>query len=142
MRKLKQRSLMALGVIVVALVAAACGSSSSNSSSSSVSGLVTPTSGVGLTQPTTGSGSKVSGGTVYFTEGSQAPPNYIFPMYSFAVCSTTNSNQLMSMMWRGLYWYGDNYRPTVDYNKSIGQKPVYSNGGKTVTIHFNPGWKW
>jgi len=138
MRKVRHRSLAAVGAVVVALIAAACGSSSSSSSSSSaptVSGI--PTSGPGYTTPTTGSGSKVSGGTVYFTEGSDATPNYIFPMYSFAVCSTTNADQLMNMLYPPLYTYGENYRPTVDYNHSIGQQPTFSNGGKTVTIHLN-----
>jgi peptide/nickel transport system substrate-binding protein len=138
MRKLKQRSLAVVGVVVVALVAAACGSSSGSSSSSSaptVSGI--PTSGPGYTTPTTPSGARVSGGTVYFTEGSDATPNYIFPMYSFAVCSTTNADQLMNMLYPTLYTYGENYRPTVDYDHSIGQKPVFSDGGKTVTIHLN-----
>jgi peptide/nickel transport system substrate-binding protein len=95
-----------------------------------------------LTQPTTGSGTKISGGTVYFTEGSQATPNYIFPMYTFAVCSTTNADQLMNMLYYPLYTYGENYRPTVDYDHSIGQAPTTSNGGKTFTIKLNPGWKW
>lgn len=141
MRSIKRSSLVAVGAVVVALVAAACGSSSSNSSSSSSVAVSTPTAGVGLTQPTPGSGSKVSGGTVYFTEGSDAPPNYIFPMYSFTVCSTTNANQLMNMLYYPLYTYGENYRPTVDYSHSIGQPPVASNGNKTYTIKLNP-YKW
>jgi peptide/nickel transport system substrate-binding protein len=78
---------------------------------------------------------------VYFAEGSQATPNYIFPMYTFAVCSTVNANQLMINMWRGLYFYGQNYSPNVYYPKSIGDKPTYSNGGKTLTIKLKP-WKW
>jgi len=148
MGRFTRTTLAAVGVALVVLFAAACGSSSSNksssgasttSSSSSPSGV--PTSGPGLTQPTTGSGTKVSGGTVYFTEGSDAPPNYIFPMYSFQVCSTTNANQLMNMLYYPLYTYGENYRPTVDYNHSIGQAPVTSNGGKTFTIKLNP-YKW
>ena len=148
MRRIKRSALAMVGVALVVLVAAACGSSSSsnssNSSSSSSSSSApggVPTSGPGLTQPTTGSGSKVSGGTVYFTEGSDAPPNYIFPMYSFEVCSTTNANQLMNMLYYPLYTYGENYRPTVDYSHSIGQAPVTSNGGKTFTINLNP-YKW
>jgi len=147
MRRIKHRSLAVVGVLVVALVAAACGSSSSNSSSGSgaappsVTAVTGAQTGPGLTQPTKGSGSRVSGGTIYFAEGSQATPNYIFPMYSFAVCSTVNANQLMINMWRGLYWYGQNYSPVVDYAKSIGQKPTSSNGGKTFTIKLNP-WKW
>jgi peptide/nickel transport system substrate-binding protein len=83
----------------------------------------------------------MTGGTAYFTEGPDATPNYIFPMYSFAFCSTTNNNQFMFMMYRPLYWYGNNYSPTVDYSYSIGQQPVFSDGDKTVTIHLN-AWKW
>jgi peptide/nickel transport system substrate-binding protein len=138
--------LAVLGAALVALVAAACGSSSSSSNNGggsppSVTQVAGPQSGPGLTQPTPGSGSKVNGGTITFAESSQATPNYIFPMYNFTVCSTTNANQLMNLMWRGLYQYGDNYNPTVDYAHSIGQKPTISNGGKTYTIKLN-SWKW
>jgi peptide/nickel transport system substrate-binding protein len=83
----------------------------------------------------------VSGGTAYFTEGPEATPNYIFPLYSIATCTITNVNQLMDMMYRPLFWYGNNYSPTVDYNYSIGQQPVFSDGDKTVTVHLN-SWKW
>ncbi len=101
-----------------------------------------PTSGPGLTQPTSPSGARVPGGTVYFTEGTDSPPDYIFPMYSFAYgCTTTDVNQLMDMLYRPLYWYGNDYSPTVDYRYSIGRQPVFSNGDKTVTIKLN-SWKW
>jgi len=150
MGRFKRTTLAAVGVALVVLFAAACGSSSNKSSGSSGSSggsksaaapSGVPTTGPGLTQPTTGSGSKVSGGTVYFTEGPDATPNYIFPMYTFSVCSTTNANQLMNMLYYPLYTYGENYKPTIDYNHSIGQAPVTSNGGKTYTIHLNP-YKW
>ncbi len=142
MRSIKHRSLAVTGAVLVALVAAACGSSSSNSSSSTTSASTAgPISGPGLTAATSPSGSKISGGTVYFTEGSDAPPNYIFPMYSFAVCGIQNINQLEDVLYRPLYSYGANYRPTVNYSSSIGQQPVFSNGGKTVTIKLN-AWKW
>jgi peptide/nickel transport system substrate-binding protein len=143
MRKVKRGFLVATGVIVVALVAAACGSSSSSNNTGAAAASVShiPTKGPGLTQPTTGSGSKVAGGTAYFTQGPDAPPNYIFPMYSFTVCSTTNANQLMNMLYLPLYTYGENYSPTINYNHSIGQKPTISNGGKTYTIKLN-SFKW
>ncbi len=145
MRSIKHRSLAVAGAVVIALVATACGSGGGSTSSSggapSIASVAGPTSGPGLTEPTKGTGTKVSGGTVYFAEGSQAPPNYIFPMYSFAVCSTVNANQLMINMWRGLYFYGQNYVPAVDYAKSIGQKPSISSDGKTYTIKLNT-WKW
>lgn len=148
MRRITRSTLATIGVGLVVLLLAACGSSSSNksssssgSSSSSSAPTGVPTSGPGLTAPTTGSGSKISGGTVYFTEGSDAPPNYIFPMYNFQVCSTTNANQLMNMLYYPLFTYGENYRPTVDYSHSIGTQPTTSNGGKTFTIKLNP-YKW
>ena len=143
MRNVGFRFSAAACVVVLAFVVAACGSSSNSSKSgggnASISGL--PTSGPGLTQPTSPSGSKVSGGTVFFTEGPDAPPTYIFPMYNFEECTTTNTNQFMNMMYRPLYWYGNNYKPTIDYNYSIGQQPQYADGNKTVTIKLNP-WKW
>jgi peptide/nickel transport system substrate-binding protein len=126
---------------VVALAVGACGSSSSSTKTSAAAPSSVPTSGAGLTSPTTGTGHKISGGTVYFTEGSDAPPTYIFPMYNFQECTTTNNNQFMDLMYRPLYWYGNNYRPTIDYSYSIGQKPIFSDGDKTVTIHMN-SWKW
>jgi peptide/nickel transport system substrate-binding protein len=124
------------GAVLVAVVAAACGSSGSQAAPPNPS-----TSGLGLTQPTIPDGTRMSGGTVYFTEGSNSPPNYIFPMYTFDVCSTANINQFMDMMYRPLYWYGNDYRPTVDYSYSIGRPPVFSDGDRTVTIKLN-SWRW
>jgi peptide/nickel transport system substrate-binding protein len=136
MRTIQHRCLAATGAVLVTVVLAACGSSGSPARPS---GLLT--GGPGLTQPTRPSGTRVSGGTVYFTESPNAPPNYIFPMYTFAVCATPNINQFMDMMYRPLYWYGNDYRPTVDYRYSIGQAPRFSNGDRTVTIKLNP-WRW
>ena len=145
MRKFSRPALAVCTAALVALVVSACGSSSSNNSGGSSTPSAptsVPTTGPGLTSPTTGSGTKVAGGTVYFTEGSDAPPNYIFPMYTFAVCSTTNADQLMNMLYYPLYTYGENYRPSIDYDHSIGQAPAVSDGGKTFTIKLNAGWKW
>jgi len=147
MHKLSRTMMVGATAAIAALVLSACGSSSSSSSSSSgsTSSSASPTgvatSGPGLTAPTSPSGAKVPGGTVYFTEGSDLAPNYIFPMYTFAVCSTANADQLQNMLYFPLYTYGENYRPTVDYDHSIGQAPVASNGGKTYTIKLNP-YKW
>ena len=161
MQNMKYKGL-AIGAMLVALVAVAAGvvaltKSNKQVSSTARSGAVSatvarsvfsattasvsPSGGPGYTSPTAPKGAKVAGGTVYFTEGSDATPNYIFPMTSAQVCSTTNINQLIQLMYRPLYWYGDDYDPTVDYNKSIGKAPVFSNGDKTVTIHLN-SYKW
>jgi len=140
------RRIAVLGAALLTLSAAACGSSSSSNSSagagagqSSISGA--PTAGAGLTSATAPSGTRQAGGTVYYTEGPSAPPNYIFPMTSAQVCGTNNISQLQAMLFRPLYWYGNNYSPTLDYDYSVGQPPAFSNGDKTVTIKLKP-WKW
>lgn len=144
--KIGLSAVTALGIVVALLLAAGCGSSSSGGSgsgsgSAASSAPAGPLSGAGLTQPTSPAGNRISGGTVYFTEGSDATPNYIFPMYSPQVCSTTNFNQMMAMLYRPLYWYGNDYRPTVDYSYSVGQQPQFSDGGRTVTVKLN-SYKW
>ena len=147
MRKLTRNTVATVVILSVAVLAAACGSSSSSSGGGSGSGgsagssggtqSSSPTSGPGLTQPYAPAGTRIQGGTVYFTQIPEQMPNYIFPMYSPQVCGTQNINQLMYMMYRPLYWFGNNYRPTIDYDYSIGQQPQFSGGGKTVTIKLN-----
>ena len=45
-------------------------------------------------------------------------------------------------MYRPLYMFGDNGDSvTVNYPLSPADAPVYSDGGKTVTINLK-GWKW
>ncbi len=141
------RNLIATAITgLLAVGISACGSSSSSSSgggSSSHAATTSgaPTSGAGLTAPTSPGGAKQVGGTVYFTEGPSAQPNYIFPMTSAQVCGTTNISQLNAMLYRPLYWYGNDYRPTIDYDYSIGRPPSFSHNDQTVTVKLNP-WRW
>jgi peptide/nickel transport system substrate-binding protein len=125
---------MALTVIlaVLALVAASCGKSTSPTASSSPTIFST-------VQPP--SGSQTTGGTVTWAEGPSATPNYIFPIASSSYFSVTNLSQLQALLYRPLYWFGNNYTASVDYDYSIGQAPVWSNDNKTVTITLN-AYKW
>jgi peptide/nickel transport system substrate-binding protein len=122
--KQRRRTPRLAGLAVLAaaaLVATACGGSSGNS----------PAAG----------GTAVKGGTatVPFLTGTQ--PNWIFPFESLAYFSTYNGN-MQGMMYRPLYWFGgENTSPTLDASLSTASLPVYSNGGKTVTITLK-GWKW
>jgi len=149
-RGLSRGSLVTLAIVLVAGLTTACGSGASNSSSaassnsSGSSGSTSsgaPATGPGLTQPTAPAGTRLSGGTVYYTEGPSAAPNYIFPMTSAQVCGTNNLNQLSYMLYRGLYWYGNNYTPTVDYGYSLAYPPDWNKTDNQVTIHLKP-WKW
>jgi peptide/nickel transport system substrate-binding protein len=112
-------------VVAVALVAAAC--SSSNNSSSS-----------------TGSpGAKVTGGTAKIALPAGITYNWIFPFYAITNASVYNDNQFQWLMYRPLYMFGanDTSTVTINYGLSPAEQPVYSNGGKTVTITMK-GWKW
>ena len=74
-----------------------------------------------------------------------ATPNYIFPMVTFAKCSTVNLGEFANMLYRNVYDFGKGggTDTTVGLNKklSIGDPPVYSNGTKTVTITLKT-YKW
>jgi peptide/nickel transport system substrate-binding protein len=146
MRKLKRSAVAATAVAFIAVGVGACGSSSHPASKGPTATAASvshssSTSGPGFTTPTKGSGSKVKGGTVYFSEAPGSPPNYIFPMYAPQYCGINNIDELNIVLYRPLYWYGNNYSPAVDYNESVGKTPAVSNGGKTYTIKLNT-YKW
>ncbi len=52
-----------------------------------------------------------------------------------------NYGQLTYLMYRPLYWFGNNNTPTVDPNYSIANPPTFSNGDKTVTVTLKH-WMW
>jgi peptide/nickel transport system substrate-binding protein len=75
-----------------------------------------------------------SGGTVTWAEGPETQPTYIFPLISSVNSSAANINQFQQLMYRPLYWFGSGDKPTVDYSRSLANAPVFSGGGRTVTI--------
>ena len=115
-------------VASAALVLAACGSS-------------TPSGGGSTTTTPAGHGMvKVKGGTLTIAESPAAGPNYIFPMMGSAYFTTQNY-QLIYLLYRPLYWFGVGNTPSLNEALSFGELPVYSNGGRVVTIKMK-GWKW
>lgn len=94
------------------------------------------------TPPGASSGAKVKGGTVTYALLPTEIANWIFPMMTLTYFSVSNSQWFQYQMYRPLYWFGgNNTQPTVDYGLSTADAPVYSDGGKTVTINLK-GWKW
>jgi peptide/nickel transport system substrate-binding protein len=104
-----------------ALVAAGCGSSSSPGSS----------------------GGKVQkGGTATVAVISGTQPNYIWPYTPLSNLGVPNIEDFQWFMYRPLYMFGNNgSSATINYSLSTANAPVYSDGGKTVTINMK-GWKW
>ncbi len=74
-------------------------------------------------------------------EAPQTPPNYIFPYMGFSYFSVANINQFQELMYRPLYWFGLGGSVAYQPQLSLGNKPVFSNGNKTVTITMK-GWKF
>jgi peptide/nickel transport system substrate-binding protein len=84
---------------------------------------------------------KLSGGTATWAEAPNAKPNYIFPLASGGFFSVANLSQFQFLMYRPLYWFGDNGTVKLNSSLSLANDPVYSDGGKTVTMKLK-GWKW
>jgi peptide/nickel transport system substrate-binding protein len=84
------------------------------------------------------SGAAVKGGTVTLAIPPAMVPNYIFPMYSGANWTAANNGYLEPQLFRPLYWFGNNGQPTVNPALSLADLPVYSNGGRTITITLKP----
>ncbi len=104
--------MLAAGAAALALVAAGCSSSSSSPSS-------------------TGS-TPVKGGTAVWAEPPSTLPTYIFPYVDSANISNVNLFDFQYLMYRPLYWFGQNGQPTVDYSISLANPPTIS--GQTLTI--------
>jgi peptide/nickel transport system substrate-binding protein len=124
LRRRKLRFAAVAVLAAVAMVAAACSSSSSPSSSSTA-------------------GAAVSGGTASISLPAGVTYSWIYPFYSITNASVYNDNQFQWLMYRPLYFFGNNTSNdvSINYPLSPANAPVYSNGGKTVTVTMK-GWKW
>jgi len=123
----RRRKIGVAGVAALAataLLAAGCGASSSSSNSGS-------------------SGAAIKGGTATVALPPNVTYSWIFPFYAITNASVYNDEQFQFLMYRPLYMFGNNTNTSVaiNYPLSPAEQPVYSNGGKTVTINMK-GWKW
>ena len=119
----RRRGLLGLtgAVIAAALVISACSSSSSQAPSS---------------------GATVKGGVATYGFVSGQSPTYIWPFIPIADESVPNGQNFQYMLYRPLYMFGNNGTSVqVNYPLSPANAPVYSDGGKTVTVQLK-GWKW
>jgi peptide/nickel transport system substrate-binding protein len=113
--------LSAAGVAAAALLVAACSSSATGSQGSA--------------------GAIQKGGTATFALPPGAVPNWIFPFIDSAHSSIDNRNQFEYLMFRPLYFFGDNGQPVPNSSLSLANPPAFSNGNKTVTITMK-NYKW
>jgi peptide/nickel transport system substrate-binding protein len=104
--------------------------------------------GVALSGCTSGGSSSGASGpgksadTATFALPPATVPNFIWPFSPLANYSVINSGALQQLMYRPLYWFGDNKgQPLINPGLSLADQPVISNGGKTVTVKLKP-YKW
>jgi peptide/nickel transport system substrate-binding protein len=90
----------------------------------------------------TATAAAVPGGTARVALPAGATLNYIWPYTPATSASEYNAEGFQMLMYRPLYMFGSNGPSVaVNYRLSPANAPVYSDGGKTVTITMK-GWKW
>jgi peptide/nickel transport system substrate-binding protein len=97
--------------------------------------------GSGPSQSHTVGGKPQKGGVATWALPPAAVPNWIFPFIDPAHSTIDNRNQFDYLMYRPLYWFGNNGQPVINPAVSLANLPVYSNGNKTVTIALKP-YRW
>jgi peptide/nickel transport system substrate-binding protein len=87
-------------------------------------------------------GAKSAGGAATVALPPNVTLNYIFPFVPIADASEYDTLGFQELMYRPLYYFGNNGDSVAaNYPLSTANAPVYSGGGKTVTITMK-GWKW
>ena len=116
-------ALLALGI-------AACSGSSSSVGASSPSSSASSTAAA------------VPGGTARVALPPGFTPNWIWPFVPQANANEYNTAQFQMLLYRPLYVFGSNSSSVaVNYPLSVANPPVYTDGGKTVTVSMK-GWQW
>jgi peptide/nickel transport system substrate-binding protein len=125
------RAAVAGAAALLAVGIAACSGSSSsagNGASSSASASSTAAA--------------VPGGTARVALPPDVTLTWIWPYTPQTNANEYNAEGFQMLMYRPLYMFGSNGPSVaVNYPLSLANAPVYSNGGKTVTITMK-GWKW
>jgi peptide/nickel transport system substrate-binding protein len=136
-RRVARASLALLGAVAAL---SACGSSGGGGGGGGSVGAPTATPGLyGALPP---QGTPTQGGTITWGQLSgTTTPNYIFPIVPSGNASTTNFYWIHNMF-LPLYNNEAYSAPQIDYSLSLAQKPVYSDGNRTVTIQMKQGYKW
>jgi len=81
-------------------------------------------------------------GTATFALPTGIVPTYIFPFTNAVLSNNVTLFEFTNLSWRPLYWFGKGTSPNINYAESMALPPVYSNGGRTVTITLNRKYTW
>ncbi len=81
-------------------------------------------------------------GTATFALPPGEPGNYILPFMPGYLGNNVDIFQFQNLLWQPLYWFGKGLDQGINYGLSVGKPPVFSNGGRTVTVTMNQDYKW
>ena len=83
----------------------------------------------------------IRGGTATVALLPHITPTYIFPLFPPADYVLSEIGGFTWLQWRPLYWFGNQGKPLFNPQLSLAYPPVFSNGGRTVTITLKP-YRW
>jgi peptide/nickel transport system substrate-binding protein len=132
-------ALAVAGITALAACSSSSGSSSSSTNTPTLPGAVTQPGSIGQIPAAGTPSGKV--GTITYAMIPGAVPNWILPMPTSSSNSVYNVFNFEWQMWPPLYYAPKGSTPTVDSELSVANPPVWSNGGKTMSITVKP-WKW
>ncbi len=80
-------------------------------------------------------------GTVTWALPPGLTPNYIFPLIPPSLATNNTVYSWQYLMYRPLYWVGDDGKVTLNESESLAYAPVFSDGNQVVTIRLK-SWDW
>jgi peptide/nickel transport system substrate-binding protein len=127
-------ALMAALALVAATALAACGSSTPTA-------LRTGAGGAFGKIPAAATGPEHAG-TITLAEAPGTAPTWILPIVTSAADTVTTVGSFEYQLWRPLYWFDNGVEPTFNTALSLADRPVWSNGDKTVSVTLKSSYKW
>jgi peptide/nickel transport system substrate-binding protein len=78
---------------------------------------------------------------ITWAEQPASAPNCIFPLGPLTCETVSNSGNFQNLMYRPLYWLGNNGSLSIDQSLSLAQLPVWNKADNALTITLKP-YKW
>jgi len=78
---------------------------------------------------------------ITWAEQPASAPNCIFPLGPLTCETVANAGSFQNLMYRPLYWLGDNGSLSIDPSLSLAQMPVWNSTDTALTIKLKP-YKW
>ena len=127
-------------VVSAVLGIAACGGGSRHTNSAGDGGATQAELGLayGSLPPR---GTPRPGGTISFGQVTGSTPSYVFPIIPGANATSSTIN-LIQNLFLPLYNGPKGEAATIDDGLSVGERPVFSDGDRTVTIAIKRGFRW